>query len=137
MVDAPVSVVEAASIRKVVVIGAGTMGQGIAQVTAHAGYVTHLYDVEAPRIDKAISVIKAMTDRLVAKGKMLNEARSELIGMLVPSADLGPACAGIDLAIEAAPESMDLKVEVLGKVKLFAPERAILASNTSSLSITE
>jgi 3-hydroxybutyryl-CoA dehydrogenase len=129
--------VEAGSIRRVLVLGAGTMGQGIAQVTANAGYVTHLYDVDAGRVDKAIGLIKAVTDRLVQKGKMLNEARSELIGMLVPSPDLGPACAEVDLVIEAAPESMDLKVEVLGKVKLFAPERAVLASNTSSLSITE
>jgi 3-hydroxybutyryl-CoA dehydrogenase len=127
----------ASDIRKVLIVGAGTMGQGIAQVTATAGYVTHLYDVEAGRVDKAIAVIKAVTDRLVQKGKMLNEARSEMIGMLVPSSDLGPAAADVDLVIEAAPESMDLKVEVLGKVKVFAPEGALIATNTSSLSITE
>jgi len=127
----------ASSIRRVLVVGAGTMGQGIAQVTAVAGYVTHLYDVDPPRIEKAIGAIKAVTDRLVQKGKMLNEARSEMIGMLVASPDLGPAAADVDLVIEAAPESMDLKVEVLSKIKLFAPERALLASNTSSLSITE
>ncbi|MFT3773473.1 MAG: 3-hydroxyacyl-CoA dehydrogenase family protein [Minicystis sp.] len=131
------SVVEASAIRKVLVIGTGTMGQGIAQVTAVAGYVTHMYDVDAARVDKAIGVIKSVTDRLVQKGKMLNEARSEMIGMLVASPDLGPAAAEVDLIIEAAPESMDLKIEVLGKAKLFAPERAIIASNTSSLSITE
>jgi 3-hydroxybutyryl-CoA dehydrogenase len=129
--------VEAASIRKVLVVGTGTMGQGIAQIAALAGYVTHLYDVDPSRIDKAIGVIKAVTDRLVQKGKMLNEARSEMIGLLVATPDLGPAAADVDLVIEAAPESMDLKVEVLGKVKVFAPPRAILASNSSSLSITE
>jgi 3-hydroxybutyryl-CoA dehydrogenase len=137
MSDTKASVVEAAAIRRVLVVGTGTMGQGIAQVTAHAGYVTHLYDVDAARVDKAIGIIKATTDRLVQKGKMLNEARSELIGMLVATPDLGAGCAEVDLVIEATPESMDLKVEVLGKIKLFAPERAILASNTSSLSITE
>lgn len=135
--EAQGAIVDAASIRKVLVIGTGTMGQGIAQVAAVAGYVTHMYDVDAARIDKAIGVIKAVTDRLVQKGKMLNEARSEMIGMLVAAPDLGPAAADADLVIEAAPESMELKVEVLGKAKLFAPERAILASNTSSLSITE
>ncbi len=129
--------VEASAIRKVLVVGAGTMGQGIAQISALAGYVTHLHDVDPARVDKAIGVIKTLTDRLVQKGKMLNEARSEMIGMLVPSPDLGPAAADVDLVIEAAPESMDLKVEVLGRIKLFAPERAILGSNTSSLSITE
>ena len=132
-----VPAVEAAAIRRVLVVGTGTIGQGIAQISALAGYVTHLYDVDAARIEKAIGVIKAVTDRLVQKGKMLNEARSEMIGMLVASPELGPAAADVDLVIEAAPERMDLKVEVLAKIKLFAPERAILGSNTSSLSITE
>jgi len=133
----PTSPVEAAAIRKVLVVGTGTMGQGIAQICAVAGYVTHLHDVDPARVDKAIGVIKSVTDRLVQKGKMLNEARSEMIGMLIASPDLGPASSDVDLVIEAVPESMDLKVELLGKIKLFAPERAILASNTSSLSITE
>lgn len=128
---------EASSIRKVLVVGTGTMGQGIAQISALAGYVTHLHDVDPARVDKAISLIKAVTDRLVQKGKMLNEARSEMIGLLVASPELGPAAADVDLVIEAAPESMDLKVELFTKIKVFAPERAILASNTSSLSITE
>jgi 3-hydroxybutyryl-CoA dehydrogenase len=128
---------DASSIRSVLVLGTGTMGQGIAQVTALAGYVTHLYDVEAPRIDKAIDAIKAATDRLVQKGKMLNEARSEMIGLLVRAPELERAATGVDLVIEAAPEKMDLKVEVLGKVKELAGAHAILASNTSSLSITE
>lgn len=125
------------SIRAVLVIGTGTMGQGIAQVTALAGYVTRMYDVDASRIRLAIDGIKQMTDRLVQKGKMLNEARSEMIGALVAEADLARASADVDLVIEAAPEQMDLKVDVLGKVKERAPERAIIASNTSSLSITE
>ncbi len=125
------------AIRKIVVVGSGAMGQGIAQVTATAGYVTHLYDVDAPRIAKAIEGIKSATDRLVQKGKMLNEARSEMIGALVAAPDLAAACAGADLVIEAAPEVMNLKVDVLGKVKDAASPGAILASNTSSLSITE
>lgn len=126
-----------ATIRKVLVVGTGTMGQGIAQVTALAGYVTHLYDVDAARVDKAIDAIKASTDRLVQKGKMLNEARSEMIGSLLARPSLERAAEGVDLVIEAAPEQMDLKVEILGKVKARAPTHAILASNTSSLSITE
>jgi 3-hydroxybutyryl-CoA dehydrogenase len=132
--QAPVS---PASIRKVLVVGTGTMGQGIAQVMATAGYLTHMYDVDAARVENAIGVIKALTDRAVQKGRMLNEARSEMIGMLRAAPELAPAADGADLCIEAAPESIDLKVEVLAKVKLFAPERAILATNTSSLSITE
>ena len=127
----------ALAIRKVLVVGTGTMGQGIAQICALAGYATHMFDADPARIDKAIGVIKSLTDRLVQKGKLLNEARSEMIGMLIAAPDLGPAATEVDLVIEAVPESMDLKIEVLGKIKLFAPERAILASNTSSLSITE
>jgi len=131
------AIVDAASIRKVLVVGTGTMGQGIAQVSALAGYATYLFDVDPARIEKAIGLIKAVTDRAVQKGKMLNEARSEMIGMLLAAPELGAGCEGVDLVIEAAPESMDLKVEVLGKIRGFAPDRAILASNTSSLSITE
>lgn len=124
-------------IRRVLVLGTGTMGQGIAQISALAGYVTHLYDVDAGRIEKAVDAVKHVTDRLVQKGKMLNEARSEMIGLLVATPDLARAAEGIDLVIEAVPEVMNLKVEILSKVKLFAPEHAIFASNTSSLSITE
>lgn len=123
--------------RNVLVLGSGTMGQGIAQVTAGAGFVTRLYDIDPARIEHAIASIKHSTDRLVQKGKMLNEARSEMLGALVVSPDLERAAADVDLVIEAAPEQMDLKVELLGKVKALAPERAILGSNTSSLSITE
>jgi len=127
----------AAAVKHVVVLGAGTMGQGIAQVTAQAGYVTHLYDVDAARVTRAIENIKQTTDKLVQKGKMLNEARSELIGALVASPDLGKACADVDLVIESAPEQMELKVNLLREVKAQAPARAILGTNTSSLSITE
>lgn len=129
--------VDAAAIRTVLVLGTGTMGQGIAQVTALEGYVTRMYDIEPARITRAIDSIKQATDRLVQKGKMLNEARSEMIGSLVAAPDLARACEDVDLVIEAAPEQMELKVSTLGKVKEAAPARAILGSNTSSLSITE
>lgn len=126
-----------AEIQRVLVLGTGTMGQGIAQISAVAGYVTHLYDVDPSRVTGAIDAIKSATDKLVAKGKMTNEARSEMIGALVATPKLEDAAKDVDLVVEAAPEKMDLKVEVLSKVKAIAPERVILASNTSSLSITE
>ncbi|HVY47211.1 MAG TPA: 3-hydroxyacyl-CoA dehydrogenase family protein [Minicystis sp.] len=126
-----------ATIRTVLVVGAGTMGQGIAQVTASAGYVTHLYDVEPARVRAALEHVKSSTDRLVQKGKMTNEARSETIGALVASDDMVRSAEKADLVIEAAPEIMQLKVDVLSKIRASAPPSAILGSNTSSLSITE
>jgi 3-hydroxybutyryl-CoA dehydrogenase len=129
--------VDASAIRTVLVLGTGTMGQGIAQVTALAGYVTRMYDVEPANIARAIDSIKQVTDRLVQRGKMLNEARSEMIGALVAAPDLTRACDDVDLVIEAAPEQIDIKVSVLGKVREAAPPRVIFGSNTSSLSITE
>jgi 3-hydroxybutyryl-CoA dehydrogenase len=129
--------VDAGTIRKVLVVGTGTMGQGIAQVAATAGFVTHMHDVEPARVEKAIGLIKAVTERLVQKGKMTAEKHGEVLAMLVAAPDLGPAATGADLVIEAAPESMDLKIALFDKIKLFAPEHAILASNTSSLSVTE
>ncbi len=125
------------TIRTVLVLGTGTMGQGIAQVTAAAGCVTHVHDVDRARVEAAVASIRRVTDRLVEKGKMTNEARSELLGALVVATDIEVASRDIDLVIEAVPEQLDLKVSVLGRVKAAAPAHAILASNTSSLSITE
>ncbi len=126
-----------ASIKRVVVLGSGTMGQGIAQVTAQAGFVTHVYDVDPSRATKAIENIKQQTDKLVQKGKMLNEARSEIIGALLPTSDLARACAHVDLVIESVPEQMELKVNLLREVKELSGPETILGTNTSSLSITE
>ncbi len=124
-------------IRTVLVLGTGTMGQGIAQVTAAAGCVTHLYDVDHARVHKAIEQVHHTTERLVQKGKLDADAQKGLVVKLVATPELGAAAAGVDLVIEAAPEQMELKVDILGKVKALAPEGAILGSNTSSLSITE
>lgn len=129
--------VEAAILRKVLVLGTGTMGQGIAQVAALAGYVTNLYDVDKARVAKAISAIEHTTDRLVQKGKLMNAARADMLTSLVATDDLDAACQDVDLVIEAIPEQMELKIEVFSRVKRLAPDHAILASNTSSLSITE
>jgi 3-hydroxybutyryl-CoA dehydrogenase len=124
-------------LREVVVLGAGTMGQGIAQVAAAAGCVTRLYDVDHARVARAVLSIQERTERLVQKGKLDGEAQRRLLQSVIASADLGEACAQADLVIEAAPEDMELKVELFAKVKASAPARALLASNTSSLSITE
>lgn len=135
MNDSPVTPLD--SIKRVVVLGSGTMGQGIAQVTAQAGFVTHVYDVDAARVQKAIDNIKQTTDKLVQKGKMTNETRSELIGALVATSDLAQACQDVDLVIESVPEQMELKVNLLREVKAHTKPETILGTNTSSLSITE
>lgn len=125
------------SIRRVLVIGTGTMGEGIAQVTAAAGCITNLYDVDEARARRAVDNIGKQTDRLVQKGKMTAEARADLVEALFPMSDMAVACSGADLVIEAVPENMELKVEVLSRAKERAMPDAILASNTSSLSLTE
>ena len=125
------------SIRRVLVLGTGTMGEGIAQVTAAAGCITNLFDVDQARAKRAVDSIGKQTDRLVQKGKMTAEARADLLDALFPMSDMAVACSGVDLVIEAVPENMELKVEVLGRAKERALEHAVLASNTSSLSLTE
>ena len=107
------------------------------QVTAGAGCVTHVHDVDRGRVEAAVASLRRVTDKLVEKGKMTNEARSELLGALVVATDIELASRDIDLVIEAVPEQLDLKVSVLGRVKAAAPPHAIMTSNTSSLSITE
>jgi 3-hydroxybutyryl-CoA dehydrogenase len=127
----------AGSVRRVLVLGTGTMGEGIAQVTAAAGCITNLYDVDESRVKAAVANIAKQTERAVQKGKMTAEARADLLEALFPMSDLAVACSGVDFVIEAVPEKMDLKVEVLTHVKQRALEHATLASNTSSLSLTE
>lgn len=127
----------AQAIRRVLVLGTGTMGEGIAQVTAAAGCITNLYDVDESRAKRAVENIGKQTERLVQKGKMGADARADLLEALFPMSDLAVACSGVNFVIEAVPENMDLKVDVLGRVKEGALEHAILASNTSSLSLTE
>lgn len=125
------------SVRVVAVLGSGTMGQGIAQLAAHAGFETRVFDAEAGRAEGAISRIGGQLEKLVAKGKLSSDAHGSTLGRLAPSASLARACDGADLVIEAVPESMDLKLAVFREAMLAAKPSAILASNTSSLSITE
>jgi len=120
----------------VLVIGAGTMGRGIAQVAAAAGYRARLFDVSEEQLAAALARIDNSTARRVDKGKMAADERQALLERLERHTDLTEAAAGVSLAIEAVPESLELKVKVLGTVRDAAPPEALLASNTSSLSIT-
>jgi 3-hydroxybutyryl-CoA dehydrogenase len=119
------------------ILGTGTMGQGIAQVTAAAGFPTRVHDIAPERISNALAAIGGQLDRLVAKGKLDAPARAATIGRLSAASDLRQACEGASLVIEAIPEDMALKAELLRVAISAALPDALVGSNTSSLSITE
>ena len=119
-----------------VVLGAGTMGHGIAQVAAAAGYRVTLHDVDREALDAGLGRIGKNLDEGVSLGKVSEEARSATLARIRTQPDLPSAVAECDLVIEAAPESMKLKSRLLRTVEESAPPKATLASNTSSLSIS-
>src|ERR1700704_290559 len=123
------------AIRTVAVLGAGTMGNGIAHVFACGGYNVILRDVEARFLDNAIDTIAKNLDREVKKGKIPEGDKSRVLGRIHTTTDMSEI-ARADFAVEAVPERLDLKLSVLREAdKLLRPD-AILASNTSSISIT-
>lgn len=124
------------SIQTVLVVGAGTMGHGIAQVSAMAGCAVRLFDVDASVVARGIAHVTANLDKGVAKGKVTAEAKDAALARLTAATDLAAASAGIDLAVEAVPERLELKASVLQTIHENAPPHAILGSNTSSLSLT-
>jgi len=113
------------------------MGQGIAQVSAQAGHVTHLFDAIPGRAHEALHAIGVQLDKLVGKGKMSVDSRTRALDSVRIAPDIKSACVEAEIIIEAVPEHMDLKVEIFRAVLAAAPPRALLGSNTSSLSITE
>ncbi len=121
----------------VLVLGTGTMGRGIARVASAAAFTTRLADVDIAVVKRAVESIGDSLAKRVSQGKLAEDERRATLERLAAVADPAAAAEGIDLVIEAVPEQMDLKVEVLRRVKEAAPRQAILASNTSSLSITE
>lgn len=123
--------------RIVAVIGAGTMGQGIAQVAAAAGFSTRLFDTAPERVAHAITNIGKQLERQVEKGKMTADQRTTLVQLISASVTISEASKDAELVIEAAPENLDLKTKILIEAKSTAKSDAILASNTSSLSLTE
>src|SRR6266853_4831653 len=123
------------AIRTVAVLGAGTMGNGIAHVFARGGYNGILRDVEARFLDNANGTIAKNLDREVKKGKIPEGDKSRILGRIYTTTEMSEI-ARADFAVEAVPERLDLKLSVLSEAdKLLTPE-AILASNTSSISIT-
>jgi 3-hydroxybutyryl-CoA dehydrogenase len=121
----------------VTVLGTGTMGQGIAQVAAANGHTTRLYDAVEGRAAQAVQAIADQLEKLVVKGKIDSGARAGTLNRLSAATSPKDACAGADVIVEAVPENMDLKVNVLRDVIPLAAKGALVATNTSSLSITE
>lgn len=123
-------------IKKIMVIGAGQMGSGIAQVCAMAGYDVYLHDLKEEFVEKGMSVINKNLTRQVDKERMTEEDKAAIFNRLTTSVDIQNA-AEVDLVIEAAVENMDIKAKLFKELDEIAPAHAILASNTSSLPITE
>lgn len=120
----------------VAVLGAGTMGHGIAQVAAAAGCETRLFDVRPELVEAGLAKIRANLDAGVAKGKVSESQREATLAGLRGYSDLAGAVAGAEIVIEAVPEQLALKQELLGKVAEHVGESTVLATNTSSLSVT-
>jgi 3-hydroxybutyryl-CoA dehydrogenase len=124
-------------IKNVVVIGAGTMGNGIAHTFAQSGFSVHLVDVSQDALDKGLKTITTNLDRIIAKGNLTEEKKSETLGNIKTFTDLKSAVAEADLVVEAATENQDLKLKIFGQMDEFAPANCILSTNTSSISITK
>jgi 3-hydroxybutyryl-CoA dehydrogenase len=121
------------AIEKVLVVGAGQMGSGIAQVAAQAGLAVHLADVEQEMVEKGLETIKKNLSRSVKKERISQEEMNEALARIESGTEYAQDA---DVAIEAAPETMEIKAEVFQALDEQLKEEAILASNTSSLSIT-
>jgi 3-hydroxybutyryl-CoA dehydrogenase len=124
------------SIRTLAVLGAGTMGNGIAHTLARAGYTVILRDVEKRFLDRALETISKNLDREVKKAKITDAEKIAALARIQPATDI-TALTAADFAVEAVPEQHDLKVRVLQEADEVLRPGAILASNTSSISITE
>lgn len=125
-------------VKRIAVLGAGLMGHGIAQVAAQVGKCeVNLRDVEKRFIDNGMGMIKDSLQRFVKKGQMPETEMNEILARIHPTLDLKDAVSNADLIVEAVPENPELKKAMFREVDAYAPPHAIIASNTSSVSITE
>lgn len=124
-------------VRKVAVIGAGTMGSGIAQVCAQTGWETKLYDAFSDSLDRGFSTINEFWMKGISRGKNSEDEVESWSKNLHRLENLEDALEGVDLVIEAVPEKIDLKRSIFAQIERYAPEDAILATNTSGLRISE
>ena len=122
--------------KNITVIGAGTMGNGIAHVFAQNNYQVNLVDISSNVLDKALLTIEANLDRLLAKEKISEETKKTTLANINTHTSMQKGISNADLVVEAATENIDLKLKIFRDIDALAPEKAILASNTSSISIT-
>jgi 3-hydroxybutyryl-CoA dehydrogenase len=122
---------------KVAVIGAGTMGNGIAHVFAQTGFSVTLIDVQAKQLEKAIATISKNLDRQVSKGLLSEEQKQQALANLTTTNDLLQGVGNAELVVEAATENTELKLKIFKQIDEAAPHGCILATNTSSISITK
>jgi 3-hydroxybutyryl-CoA dehydrogenase len=123
-------------VNKIGVIGAGTMGNGIAQICAAAGYDVVMRDVEQTFCDRGMKTIGKNLDRLVSRGKMTEDDKSAVMGRIVTTTSLDPM-ADADIVVEAILEVVDIKLKLFHDLDQVCKDGAILASNTSSISVTK
>lgn len=122
--------------KRIAVIGAGTMGNGIAHIFAQAGFVVSLIDVSQPQLDKALETIGKNLDRQIAKGTLAHEVKETALKNITTHISLETGVKDADLVVEAATENVPLKLSIFKQVDEYAPKECILATNTSSISIT-
>jgi len=123
--------------QKASVIGAGTMGNGIAHVFAQNGFTVKLVDVSQDQLDKAIATIGKNLDRQISKGTITNEVKERTLANITTLTTITEGVADAELVVEAATENIDLKLGIFKQLDEAAPQGCILASNTSSISITK
>ena len=124
-------------IKKVCVLGAGLMGNGIAQVCAAAGFDVTLRDIEQRFIDNGMSTIKKNLSRDLEKGKIAQQQMESVLGRIKPTLDIKEAAADADVVVEVVIELMDLKKKVYAELEEIVPKHCLFFTNTSGLSITE
>ena len=123
--------------KNVAVIGAGTMGNGIAHVFAQFGHRVTLIDISQAALDKALVTIEKNLDRQIAKGSLTEVEKTTTLGNLSTQTDMKIGVQGVELVVEAATENVDLKLKIFKDLDAFTDPSVILATNTSSISITQ
>jgi 3-hydroxybutyryl-CoA dehydrogenase len=123
--------------KNITVIGAGTMGNGIAHTFAQSGYNVSLVDISQENIERGMATIAKNLDRMIAKERITEDDKASTLGNITSYLDLKEGVSKADLVVEAATENVDLKLKIFGDMDQFAPANCILSTNTSSISITQ